>query len=202
MPRIARMLNGGEQTVYHVISRTALDGYPFGDIEKDELVKIFKKFSTIYFVDIFGFCIMGNHFHLLVKMYPGYDFTDEDIQEDTPFFYGDEKNFAENKIESYREKWSNLSEFVKDIKQSFSRFYNKLHNRKGTLWGERFKSVIVEEGQTLINCLAYIDVIRFVRVLWHGLKITAGVHWLIICVKKSGQFFIHGFWIGRIQCSG
>ncbi len=40
MPRIARMLNGGEQTVYHVISRTALDGFPFGDIEKEELVKI------------------------------------------------------------------------------------------------------------------------------------------------------------------
>jgi hypothetical protein len=24
-------------------------------------------------------------------------------------------------------------------------------------WGERFKSVIVENGETLINCLAYID---------------------------------------------
>ncbi|MDM8515547.1 transposase [Desulfobacterales bacterium HSG16] len=157
MPRIARMLNEGEQTVYHVISRTALDGYPFGDIEKEELVKIIKKFSMIYLVDIFGFCIMGNHFHLLIKMYPGHDFTDEAIKKRYTLFYGDEKNFAENKIESYREKWSNLSELIKDIKQSFSRYYNKLHNRNGTLWGERFKSVIVEEGQTLINCLAYID---------------------------------------------
>ena len=26
-----------------------------------------------------------------------------------------------------------------------------------SFWGERFKSVIVEEGDTLINCLAYID---------------------------------------------
>jgi hypothetical protein len=25
------------------------------------------------------------------------------------------------------------------------------------LWGERFKSLIVENGETLINCLAYID---------------------------------------------
>ncbi len=32
MARIPRMLNGGEKTVYHVISRTALDGFPFGDI--------------------------------------------------------------------------------------------------------------------------------------------------------------------------
>jgi hypothetical protein len=31
------------------------------------------------------------------------------------------------------------------------------HNRRGYFWGDRFKSVIVENGKTLINCLAYID---------------------------------------------
>ncbi len=46
------------------------------------------KFSIIYFVDIFGFCIMGNHFHLLVNMYPGQDFSDEEIQNDSSFFTG------------------------------------------------------------------------------------------------------------------
>jgi hypothetical protein len=28
---------------------------------------------------------------------------------------------------------------------------------RGTLWGEGFKSVMVENGETLINCLAYLD---------------------------------------------
>ncbi|MGD8212062.1 MAG: hypothetical protein PVF32_19525 [Desulfobacterales bacterium] len=46
---------------------------------------------------------------------------------------------------------------MKEIKQAFSWYYNQRHNRRGTLWGERFKSVIVENGETLINCLAYID---------------------------------------------
>ena len=32
-----------------------------------------------------------------------------------------------------------------------------MHNRRGTLWGERFKSVIVQNGETLVHCLAYID---------------------------------------------
>ncbi len=41
--------------------------------------------------------------------------------------------------------------------QTFSRYYNKLHDRRGTLWGERFKSLIVENGETLINCLAYVE---------------------------------------------
>ena len=39
MPRTARMVVAGEKTAYHIMSRTALDGFPFGDMEKDELVE-------------------------------------------------------------------------------------------------------------------------------------------------------------------
>ena len=46
---------------------------------------------------------------------------------------------------------------TEELKQKFSLYYNNRHKRKGTFWGERFKSVIVEKGETLINCLAYID---------------------------------------------
>ncbi len=61
MPRIARMKNLEEPTVYHVISRTCLPGYPFESVENDELLKIIRRFSCIYFVEIFGFCLLGNH---------------------------------------------------------------------------------------------------------------------------------------------
>ena len=60
-------------------------------------------------------------------------------------------------VERFREKWADLCEFMKDLKQNFSRFYNRRHNRRGFFWSERFKSVIVDNGDTLINCLAYID---------------------------------------------
>ena len=157
MPRIARMIVPDQKTVYHVISRTALDGYPFGDVEKDELVKIVLKFSKLYFTEVLGFCIMGNHFHLLVRMVPESNFTDEEIKNRYVRFYGDEREFSQQMVSNFRIKWASLSEFVKEIKQTFSRYYNKRHNRRGTLWGERFKSLIVEDGETLINCLAYID---------------------------------------------
>ena len=100
---------------------------------------------------------MGNHFHILVKMFPEHKYTDEDIQKRYERFYGDDSMFAAGWIPALREKLSSLSEFVREIKQSFSRYYNKRHHRRGTLWGERFKSLIVENGETLINCLAYID---------------------------------------------
>ena len=139
------------------MSRTALDGFPLGDIENDFLLNLFKRYSALYFVEILGFSIMGNHFHLLVKMIPEYNFTDEEIQKRYEKFYGDDQMFAIGWIPSLRLKLSSLSEFVREIKVGFARFYNKRHNRRGYFWGDRFKSVIVEHGETLINCLAYID---------------------------------------------
>ncbi len=159
MPRIPRMLITGEPTAYHVMSRTALDGYVLGDVEKEHLLSLIKQMSRVYFVDLLGFCIMGNHFHLLVRMLPGDVFDDKEVLKRYKVYYGPEAKarFTEEKVEFFRKKWSSLSEYVRDIKQRFSRFYNKRHGRKGFFWGERFKSVIVEDGNTLINCLAYID---------------------------------------------
>jgi hypothetical protein len=58
MPRIARMVVKGEPTVYHIISRTALDGYVIGDVEKEFLLKLIKRLSAIYFAEVIGFCLM------------------------------------------------------------------------------------------------------------------------------------------------
>jgi hypothetical protein len=94
-----RILPFGEPAVYHVISRTALDGFVLGDMEKEYLLTLI----------------------------------------------------------TLRAKWASLSDYVKEIKQGFSRWYNKRHSRKGFFWSERFKSVLVDNGDTLVNCLAYID---------------------------------------------
>ncbi|MBU1054911.1 MAG: transposase [Proteobacteria bacterium] len=157
MPRIARMIVPDQKTVYHVMSRTALDGYPFNDIEKDKLVDIIKRLSKIYFTDILGYCIMGNHFHLLVRMHTETYLNDEEIKKRYILYYGNDNNFSSDHIPRYRSKWSSISEFMREIKQTFSRSYNKNRNRKGTFWADRYKSVIVENGNTLIHCLAYID---------------------------------------------
>ena len=157
MPRIGRMVIEGEQAVYHVMSRTALDGFPFGDVEKDYFFKVVKRLSKVYFTEILGLCCMGNHFHLLVKMLPEIDFPDKEIKLRYERYYGKDKVISEGQIPSFRIRWASLSEFVREVKLGFTRFYNRRHNRRGFLWGDRFKSVIVEKGETLINCLAYID---------------------------------------------
>lgn len=157
MARIPRMLISNESVTYHVMSSTALPGYPMGAVENDYLLGLIKRYSQVYFSEIIGFCLMGNHFHLLVRMHPEFNFTDDEIIERYRIYYGPDQILETDQIPFYREKWASLSEFIKDIKQTFSRFYNKRHDRRGFFWGDRFKSLIVENGETLVNCLAYID---------------------------------------------
>jgi len=80
MPGIARFLKEDEKAVYHVISRTALDGLPFKDEDKEILLKLISKWSKIFFVDVLGFAIMGNHFHLVVRMYPESEVSDDEVR--------------------------------------------------------------------------------------------------------------------------
>jgi hypothetical protein len=50
-----------------------------------------------------------------------------------------------------------LSEFMKTVLQRFTRWFNRTHNRTGTLWEGRYKSVIVESGIAARTMAAYID---------------------------------------------
>jgi putative transposase len=50
-----------------------------------------------------------------------------------------------------------LSEFMKTLLQRFTRWFNRTHERSGTLWEERYKSVIVESGTAARMVAAYID---------------------------------------------
>jgi len=43
------------------------------------------------------------------------------------------------------------------LKQRFSQWFNTIHSRKGTLWEERFRSVLVEGGEALRTVSLYVD---------------------------------------------
>jgi hypothetical protein len=51
-----------------------------------------------------------------------------------------------------------VSVFMKEFKQRFSRWFNRLSERFGTLWAERYKSVLVEDCTKAVQTVAsYID---------------------------------------------
>lgn len=66
---------------------------------------------------------MGNHFHLLVRMRPDTTCSDSEFKKRLAVFYDKEPIFFEDgQLPFYREKLTNLSEYVREIKLRFARF--------------------------------------------------------------------------------
>ena len=71
-----------------------------------------------------------------------------------------EKGMEENItqfLNKYKRRFCDLSLFMKEVKERFSRWYNQNHDWKGAVWMNRFKSVMVEDGNALRTMSAYID---------------------------------------------
>lgn len=58
----------------------------------------------LYFIEVLGFCIMGNHFHILIRMIPDHHFTDEAITSRYVRFYGEDVLVNESLLSNYRNK--------------------------------------------------------------------------------------------------
>ena len=57
----------------------------------------------------------------------------------------------------YTRRMHDLSEFMKSLLERFTKWFNRMHSRTGTLWEDRFKSLIVESGVAARTMAAYID---------------------------------------------
>ncbi len=156
MARLRRMKIIGIEAYYHIISRTVGQEFYLGDIEKEKLLSLIKHYSSIFFIKVIGYCLLENHFHLLIKSEPVKNYKDEDIAERVKKFRK-AKVHTEEQFLTIKEKLGDISEYVRAIKQMFSRWYNAKNKRTGYFWGDRFKSVLIEPGESLLNCCAYID---------------------------------------------
>lgn len=156
MARERRLKVKGEAAYYHIISRTVGGEFYLGDVEKEKLVSIINRFSKLFLVDVIGYCVMSSHFHLLVKVNPGEKLSDKELLKRVKADGGVMQGLLHDP-DLLRDRLSDISEYVRYIKQVFSRWYNRIHNRSGYFWGDRFKSVWIESGEALLACLAYID---------------------------------------------
>jgi REP element-mobilizing transposase RayT len=166
----------GRVQYFHVVSRVVDRRMIFGDEEKDYFVGLVRRFERFSGLEVLAYAVMGNHFHLLlcVPVRPevisvkevwrrmGYIYPREKIEEFREQVgervaqgnVGYEREF----LDRMRARMYDLSSFVKDIKQRFGRWYNSNNDRKGTLWEERFRSVLVEGHENaLMKTAAYIE---------------------------------------------
>ena len=183
MARIARIKAEGE-AFYHVVSRIANKAFLLNDAEKKRVfVNMMHRAADFSGVDVITYVVMDNHFHLCVKIPEREgEVPESEILRRVGVLYGkDRRDALERRLAGCREegddaaadaelaklrsRMGDLSEFMKTFKQRVSQWYNSNYGHEGTLWGGRFKSVLVEDGRYLRNLAAYI----------HGNPIRAGL---------------------------
>jgi REP element-mobilizing transposase RayT len=166
----------GRAAVYHVMTRTVNGELLFKDREKEILRKMIRQVADFSGVEVLTYCILSNHFHVLVRVPDGDAVSDRELMRRYKVLYPKPTKYQEasaqvmqaqlqaggEEAEVIRRKllarMADVSEFMKAVKQRFSVWYNRSHQRYGTLWAERFKSVLVEgKGNPLQTMAAYID---------------------------------------------
>lgn len=162
--------------VYHCMSRTVNGERLFDDTAKEVLRKQLWQVADFCGVEVLTYTIMENHFHVLVRVPAGAAIDDPELLRRFSVLYPQPTRHQTAKIEVLKENlrlnapeaesWrhqqlalmSDVSAFMKLLKQRFSVWFNRTHGRFGTLWSERFKSVLVEDGGTALRTMAaYID---------------------------------------------
>lgn len=172
----------GKPALYHVISRVVDRRFVLGTEEKEKFRTLMRMQENFTGCRAISYCLMDNHFHLLLEVPPmaATGISDEELLKRLSAIYGevfvagvaqeladarkavytseggmDEAVAAIHKRFSYR--MHDLAQFMKGLLQRFTQWFNRAHSRSGTLWEDRFKSLIVEDGLAARTISAYID---------------------------------------------
>jgi hypothetical protein len=128
-------------------------------------------------VDVLAYCVMGNHFHLLVAVPEDVEISDAELLRRYRLLYSEKgcppssaspavlaKLLVVNDEEGQAlrgrilARMHDLSVFMRELKQRFGIWYNHRYQNKGTIWAKRFTSVVVESSrEALTTVAAYID---------------------------------------------
>ena len=174
--RMRRTKVSGVSAVYHCMTRTVNGEMLFKDREKEMLRKMLWQVAEFCGAEILTYCVMTNHFHVLLRIPEQAVLADVELLRRYKVLYPKPTKFQtastkvlESKLEEggeeadeirrkLRARMGDVSEYMKTVKQRFSVWYNRNNRRYGTLWADRFKSVLVEgKGNPLQTMAAYID---------------------------------------------
>ena len=159
---------------YHCISRVVDRNFVFGPHERDVFCKVLRQVEAFSGLRVITWTILSNHFHVLVEVTAPEPLGDDEILRRcralyspggmvaVELEYGAARRAGGERLEAWRQRYLrrmwDLSEFMKTLKQKFTTWFNRKHDRVGTLWESRFKSVLVEGSwKCLLKVAAYID---------------------------------------------
>ncbi len=160
---------------YHVVSRIVDRTFRLDDREKEVFRGTMRRAAAFCGVRVLTYAVMANHFHLLVEVPEPTGVDESELVRRMTILYG--KAHVANALRQWAEwrrtgaghlveeqqgrlraRMFDLSAFVKTVKQRYSMSYNGRYGRRGTLWEDRFKSVLVENAESAKAAVAaYID---------------------------------------------
>ena len=163
-------------SIYHCMTRTVNGAFLLDDPAKEVLRKQLWQIAAYCGVRVLTYAVMANHFHVLVRVPKATSISDTELMQRYALLYPKPTRFQQQRIEVIQhwlstgdpegEAWrkrqlalmGDVSSFMKLLKQRFSVWFNRTHGRYGTLWAERFKSVLVEPKDKVVETMAaYID---------------------------------------------
>ena len=164
------------EAIYHLLTRTVNGERLFRDVDKEVLRRLIRLLAEFCGLELLTFVVMSNHFHLLVRVLIAGPIPDEELLRRYRLLHPAKTKRNEMRFEilraqlaantPYAIEWrrrmlrlmGDISPFMKLLKQRFSIWFNRTHGRFGTLWAERFKSVVVESDCDVVaKVAAYID---------------------------------------------
>ncbi|CAA6690339.1 MULTISPECIES: transposase [unclassified Lentimonas] len=174
--KVRRTKVQGRDAVYHCMTRVVNGERLFKDREKEMLRKMIWQVADFCGVQVLTYCVLSNHFHVLLRVPDRQKVDDKELMRRYQVLYpkptkyqADSVKVLTSKLEADSEdaqqlrakllaRMGDVSEYMKALKQRFSVWFNRNHQRYGTLWADRFKSVLVEgQGNPLQTMAAYID---------------------------------------------
>jgi putative transposase len=172
--RVARILGDGE-SFYHILSRIVDRRLILDDMEKERFRRLMRAVESFSGCQILTWACLSNHWHICLRVPEPEPVTDKELISRLHYLYDHAvvdqiaselanlrvtgKDTEADALKArYTRRMYNLSEFVKALKQRFTMSYNRRHDRQGTLWESRFKSVLFEDSRRALWTLAsYID---------------------------------------------
>jgi len=127
------------------------------------LLDIIEHFSRIYFCRVAAFSVMGNHYHLVVKFEAPQPVSREELEARARRMYPGKRfelrvgGWTNEEWEHYRRRLFDLSEYMRNIQAAFARWYNRVHDRRGRFWADRFKSVCLGDLRAVLDCMLYVE---------------------------------------------
>jgi len=157
-----RLLPPGDQEgLFHVTSRVVDKRLIFGDAERAHFFRLARDLAEFGGLDLISWALMGNHFHLLVRVPPAEsaaNVAEAELVRRLPLALPPHRvemlrkqlsmcrseDSRRELLAPFRARLASLPDYMKILKHRFSVWYNRRNERTGTLWENRYHSVLLE----------------------------------------------------------